>query len=84
MLLSFEVSFPVINNLFTPSSELQINFDVMQIDTKNSATGRFTIIFYATEILKWAVKLFRVGCAALAKPMDKLSNIYLCQLPLLR
>ena len=29
----------MINNLGTPSSELQINFDVLQIDTENSATG---------------------------------------------
>ena len=27
------------NNLGTPSSELQINFGVLQIDTENSATG---------------------------------------------
>ena len=29
----------MINNLGTPSSELQINFGVLQIDTENSATG---------------------------------------------
>ena len=39
MLLLLEVSFSVINNLRTPSSELQINFGVLQIDTENSATG---------------------------------------------
>ena len=32
-------SFPVINNLGAPSSELQINFGVLQIDTENSASG---------------------------------------------
>ena len=35
----YEVSFPVINNLGTPSSKLQINFGVLQIDAENSATG---------------------------------------------
>ena len=34
---------PVINNLGTPSSELQINFGVLQIDIKNSATGHTCI-----------------------------------------
>ena len=29
----------MINNLGTPSSELQINFGVLQIKTENSATG---------------------------------------------
>ena len=29
----------MINNLSTPLSELQINSDVLQIDTENSATG---------------------------------------------
>ena len=29
----------MINNLGTPSSEVQINFDVQQINTENSATG---------------------------------------------
>ena len=29
----------MINNLGTPSSELQINFDVLQIDIEISATG---------------------------------------------
>ena len=29
----------MINNLGTPSFELQINFGVLQIDTENSATG---------------------------------------------
>ena len=29
----------MINNLGTPSSEMQINFDVLQIDTENSAIG---------------------------------------------
>ena len=38
MLLLKEVSFSVINNLGTPSSELQINFSVLQIDKENSAT----------------------------------------------
>ena len=32
-------SFSMINNLGTPSSELQINFGMLQIDTENSATG---------------------------------------------
>ena len=32
-------SFSVINNLDTPSPELQINFGMLQIDTENSATG---------------------------------------------
>ena len=31
--------FSVINNLGMPSSELQTNFGVLQIDTENSATG---------------------------------------------
>ena len=31
--------FSMINNLRTPSSEVQINFGVLQIDTENSATG---------------------------------------------
>ena len=31
------------NNLDTPSSELQINFGALQIDTKNSATGNGTL-----------------------------------------
>ena len=39
----YEVSFPVINNLGTPSSKLQINFGVLQIETKNSATGPLNI-----------------------------------------
>ena len=39
MLLLFEVSFSVINNLGTPSSELEINFGVLQIDAENSTTG---------------------------------------------
>ena len=30
----------MINNLGTPSSELQINFGVLQIDTENSSTGK--------------------------------------------
>ena len=30
----------MIDNLDTPSSELQINFGVLQIDTENSATGQ--------------------------------------------
>ena len=35
----------MINNLGTPSTELQINFGVLQIGTENSATGDiFTII----------------------------------------
>ena len=33
------MSFPAINNLGTALSELQINFGVLQTDTKNSATG---------------------------------------------
>ena len=40
MLLLKEVSFCVINNLGTPSSELQINFGELQTDTENSATGQ--------------------------------------------
>ena len=43
MLLLEEVSFPVINNLDTPSSEIQINFGVLQFDAENSATGTMTI-----------------------------------------
>ena len=39
MLLLEEASFPVFNNLGTPSSELQINVGVLQIDVENSATG---------------------------------------------
>ena len=35
----YEATFFVINNLGTPSSELQINFGVLQIDAENSATG---------------------------------------------
>ena len=34
----------MINNLDTPSSEVQINFGVLQIDSENSATG---IVAYA-------------------------------------
>ena len=33
------MSFSVINNLSTSSSEGQINFGALQIDTENSATG---------------------------------------------
>ena len=40
MLLLYELlPFSVINNLGMPSSELQTNFGVLQIDTENSATG---------------------------------------------
>ena len=35
------ISFSVINNPGMPSSELQTNFGVLQIDTENSATGVF-------------------------------------------
>ena len=38
MLLLQEVSLSMINNLGTPSFELQINIGVLQIDTENSAT----------------------------------------------
>ena len=38
----------MINNLGTPSSELQINFGVLQIDTENSATGKITLVFSKT------------------------------------
>ena len=34
----YKRSFSLINNLGTPSSQLQINFGVLQIDTENSAT----------------------------------------------
>ena len=40
----YEVSFSVINNLGTASSELQINFGVLRIDTKNSAPGSYRIL----------------------------------------
>ena len=40
MLFLQEVSLSGINNPCTPSSELQINFGVLQIDTENSATGQ--------------------------------------------
>ena len=36
----------MINNLGTPSSDVQINFGVLQIDTENSATGIFSNFFY--------------------------------------
>ena len=39
------MSFSVINNLGTPSSELQENFDMLQTDTENSATGDKANIF---------------------------------------
>ena len=39
MLLLQGVSFSVINKVGTPSSELQINFAVLQTDIENSATG---------------------------------------------
>ena len=39
----YKKSFFVINNLGKPSSEVQINFGVLQIDTENSATGLVTI-----------------------------------------
>ena len=32
----------MIYNLGTPSSKLQINFGELQIDTENSATGRYS------------------------------------------
>ena len=35
----------MINNLGTPSFELQINFGVLQIDTENSDTGLFPTLF---------------------------------------
>ena len=35
----YKKSFFVINNLGTPSSEVQISFGVLQIVTENSATG---------------------------------------------
>ena len=38
----YKRSFSVINNLGTPSSEVQINFYVLQIDTENSATRLIT------------------------------------------
>ena len=38
------MSFSAINNLNTPSSKLQINFGVLQIDTENSATGTKGIV----------------------------------------
>ena len=39
MLLLKGHQFSVINNIGAPSFELQINFNVLQIDTENSATG---------------------------------------------
>ena len=39
MFLLEKFSFCMINNLGTPSSELQINFGALQIGTENSATG---------------------------------------------
>ena len=39
-----EVSFSVINNIDTPSFDVQINFDALKIDTENSATGVLTFI----------------------------------------
>ena len=47
-----DVSFSVINNLSTPSSELQINFGVLQIDTENSATGIILFILYFKPVKK--------------------------------
>ena len=38
----------MINNLGTPSSELQKNFSVLQIDTKISATGLYIISIMPT------------------------------------
>ena len=55
MLLLYEVSFSVINNLGTPSFELQINFGVLQIVTENSATGvrwSFYVISDGTIFIK--------------------------------
>ena len=46
----------MINNLGTPSSELQINFGELQIDTENSATG--LLLRYATDnIAEWTSRL---------------------------
>ena len=38
--LSEKFLFSMINNLDTPSSRLQINFGVLQIDTENSTAGQ--------------------------------------------
>ena len=51
MLLLQKVSFSVMNNLGTPSTELQINFCVLHTDTENSAiemVGNTGIIYMGT------------------------------------
>ena len=48
----------MINNLGTPSSELQINFDVLQIDTENSATG---LLSRAKNVLTLSTDCHRNG-----------------------
>ena len=58
----------MINNLGTPSFELQINFGVLQIDKENSATGRQSIIFYcniALQKIHIAYSLVLIGLAYL-------------------
>ena len=52
MFLLEKFSFSVINNLGTPSSELQINFGVMQIDTENSNTEDTSRLFQLTRSQK--------------------------------
>ena len=49
MSLLEDILFSVINNLGTPSSELQTNFGLVLIDTENSATG---ILFNSLVDLK--------------------------------
>ena len=60
------ISFSVINNPGMPSSELQTNFGVLQIDTENSATGVSTfekLNFIVQAIISSTIKL-RINIAA--------------------
>ena len=59
----YKKSFSVINNLGTPSFEMQINFGVLQIESENSATGlltshlgRFLVINRDESILSFMMK----------------------------
>ena len=44
------IFFSVINNIGTPSCELQINFGALQIDAENSAPGIVTYEFFFTTV----------------------------------
>ena len=47
----------MINNLGTPSSKVQINFGVLQIDTENSATG----VLVTKELLQLTMSIKSLG-----------------------